>query len=340
MHVLSKIGQSMTATHKLDDIFEQLYDNVNLLMNAEGLYVGLFDKKENALRFDWYIERGRKLDSFTLSLDNKKSWMIWSFLNKKTLKINDIEKEYKKYIKGIAATRGELMHSAMYAPLMVEGEVIGVFSIQAKGKNAYTDVHKDLLQTLASYLAIAIKNATKTKQLAKLNKILKTKSEHDGLTGIPNRRLFDEKCNNLCTESLNHQREISVMIIDIDDFKDFNDQYGHLVGDEVVKSVAEILAKQKRNEHDFVARYGGDEFIAILPNTVKEDAVVFADAFRNSLLTVNKKLNIDTRVTVSIGIASTIPTEKESKKKLIYTADNQLYLSKANGKNQTSAVRF
>ncbi len=340
MHVLSTIGQAMTSTHKLDDIFEQLYDNVNLLMNAEGLYVGLFDEKENALRFDWYIEKGKKLDSFTLSLDNQKSWMVWSYLNKQAIKINDIEKEYKKYIKGLAATRGELMHSAMYAPLMVEGEVIGVFSIQAKEKNVYNDVHKDLLQTLASYLAIAIKNATKTKQLAKLNEMLKEKSEHDGLTGIPNRRLFDEIYEKLWTQSLNNEEELSVMIIDIDNFKDFNDQYGHLIGDEVVKSVAELLSKQKRDHHDFVARYGGDEFIAILPNSTKEDAEIFANKLRESLLVVNENLDIDTKVTISIGIASMVPSVDESKQKLIYTADNQLYLSKANGKDRSSSIRF
>lgn len=339
MHVLSKIGQSMTSTHQLDDIFEQLYDNVNLLMNAEGLGVGLFDPDEKVLRFDWFIERGVRLDPFKLSLDNKKSWTIWSFLNKQTLKINDVKKEYKKYIKGVASSRGDLMHSAMFAPLMVEGEVIGVFSIQARERNAYTEAHKDLLQTLASYLAIAIKNATKTKQLAKLNKMLKEKSEHDGLTGIPNRRLFDEIYDKLWMESLEKQRCLSIMIIDIDDFKEFNDQFGHLVGDEVVKSVASLLAKYKR-EIDFVARYGGDEFVAVLPSCDKEYVQSFADKLKENLLRVNEELDIPSKVTVSIGIAMTVPNKDVLKEKLIYTADNQLYLSKAEGKNRSSCLEI
>jgi len=339
MHVLSKIGQTMTSTHDLDEIFEQLYDNVNLLMNAEGLGVGLYDKEQHALIFDWYIENGQKMDPFHLSLDNDKSWTVWSFKNKKTLKINDVEKEYKRYIKGISSTRGDLMHSAMYAPLLVEGEVIGVFSIQAKEKNAYSDTHKDLLKTMASYLAIAIKNAMKTIELDKLNKMLKTKSEHDGLTGIPNRRLFDDTYLTLWTHAIKHSEPLSVMIIDIDNFKDFNDQYGHLVGDQVVKSVASTLLDLKSGD-DFVARYGGDEFIALLPHRTKEEALAYADKLKEALLGVNKALKIDTVVTVSIGVATSIPSEDVLKEKLIYTADNQLYLSKANGKNQCSIIEL
>lgn len=338
MHVLSNIGQSMTATLKLDDILDKLYDNVNLLMSAEGLYVGIFDEKENLLRFDWNIEHGKMLDSFTLSLENEKSWLVWGFLHNQTVRINDIEKEYKKYIKGLASTRGELMYSAMYSPLMVEGEVIGMFSIQTKDKNAYTETHKDLLKTLSAYLAIAIKNANKSKQVANLNKLLKIKSENDGLTGIPNRRLFDEVYNKLWIDSINTKSTLSVLIIDIDNFKDFNDTYGHLIGDEVVKSVAEILHMQIRNDTDFVARYGGDEFVAILPNTDMEDAVTFAEGLSKSLEEINTKLNIEIKVTLSIGIACTVPKEETDKQSLIYTSDNQLYLSKANGKNQVSAT--
>lgn len=340
LHVLSKIGQSMTASLDLNDILNQLYNNVNLLMNAEGLYVGLFNKKTSKLQFNWNFENGTKLDSFELALDDKNSWMVWSFVNKKTIKINDIEQEYKKYIECRTEPSGILMHSAMYSPLIIEGEVIGVFSIQSKEKDAYTESHNDLMQTLSSYLAIAVKNAAKTKELAKLNKRLKTKSEHDGLTGISNRRLFDETYEVEWLNSLEKESALSVLIIDIDNFKEFNDQYGHLIGDEVVKSVAQILAVQQRNEDDFVARYGGDEFVAILPHTTKEEATVFGEKFSASLQHINTTLNIDIEVTVSIGIATTIPNKMQSKKNLIYTADNQLYLSKANGKNQISAIHL
>ena len=340
MHVLSNIGQAMTSTHVLSQIFEQLYENVNLLMHAESLGVGLYDEETNSLRFDLFIERGTLLESFSLSLENKKSWSVWSFLNQKVIKVNDVEKEYKKYISGLSSTRGSLMHSAMYAPLMVEGEVIGVFSIQAQEKNAYTDTHQDLLQTLSSYLAIAIKNATKTKQLAQLNLILKKLSENDGLTGIPNRRLYDDTFNKLWIDSIDNNKTLSIMMIDIDDFKDFNDHYGHLIGDEVIKKVALLLDNQRRNPNDFVARYGGDEFVILLPECEIEDANQFAENLKIKLTDVNNEFDFKEAVTISIGIATTKPNAHKSKEVFMSIADSRLYICKENGKNKISSTIY
>jgi diguanylate cyclase (GGDEF)-like protein len=329
MHVLSDIGQAMTSTHKLSDIFEQLYQNVNLLMNAESLGVGLYDEKENGLRFDLFIEKGKYLDSFTLSLENKKSWSVWCYLNKQTVKINDIEKEYLKYIEGLASTRGDLNYSAMYAPLMVEGEVIGVFSIQTRERNAYSENDKDLLQTLASYLAIAIKNATKTIQLAELNQTLKNLSEQDGLTGIPNRRLYDEMYDKIWANSINRNDRLTVLMIDVDDFKSFNDQYGHLVGDEVVKKVARYLFDQKKSNEDFVARYGGDEFIMLLPRYTEDEINQYVEEIKDGLNRLNDELKPNEKVTISIGMASAQPTSLMNKDKLVEKADRDLYIKKA-----------
>jgi diguanylate cyclase (GGDEF)-like protein len=332
MHVLSDIGQAMTSTHKLSDIFEQLYQNVNLLMNAESLGVGLYDEKENGLRFDLFIEKGKYLDSFTLSLENKKSWSVWCYLNKQTVKINDIEKEYLKYIEGLASTRGDLNYSAMYAPLMVEGEVIGVFSIQTRERNAYSENDKDLLQTLASYLAIAIKNATKTIQLAELNQTLKNLSEQDGLTGIPNRRLYDETYQAMYHKALNNNEELSVMMIDVDNFKNFNDQFGHLVGDEVIKKVARYLYDNRQNSNDFVARYGGDEFVVLLPRVSKQQVDLYAYQLVENINQLNSTLEPQDRITFSIGTATLDPKNPVTQDQLISEADEMLYKDKAQNK--------
>jgi diguanylate cyclase (GGDEF)-like protein len=340
LHVLSNIGQTMTSTHVLSDIFKQLYENVNLLMSAESVGVGLYDATMKALRFDLFIEKGKLLDSFSLSLENEKSYHVWSFLNKQTLVINDFEKDYKKYLKGSSSVLGDPMRSAMYAPLISEGEVIGVFSIQTKEKNAYTDTHKDLLQTLASYLAIAIKNAIKSRELAILNEKLKAMAEQDGLTGIPNRRLFDTTYDRLWNEALENQEQISILMIDIDNFKDFNDHYGHLTGDEVIIKVANLLYDERRNKNDFVARYGGDEFVMLLPNCALDQASEFAYKIKQSITSLNTKLNTKAQIAISIGVATTTPNAKKSKERFISISDVQLYICKANGKNQISTIDY
>ncbi len=340
MHVLSTIGQTMTKTHELSDIFEQLYENVNMIMPAECLGVGLYDESINGLRFDLFIENNRMLESFTLSLNNKNSWSVWSFLNKKAIKVNDVQKEYKKYIKALSSTRGELMHSAMYAPLMVEGEIIGVFSIQAKEKNMYSDTHQDLMQTLTSYLAIAIKNAMKTKQLDELNRKLKVLSEKDGLTGIANRRLFDDMYDQLWINAQTLKQPLVLMMIDIDNFKAFNDHYGHLTGDEVVKHVAQLLAQSGRDERDFVARYGGDEFVVLMPECRIGEAHEIASIMAKNIQSIHQELGINDPVTVSIGVAETIPSAHKAKDAFMSVADHQLYKSKTNGKNTISLITY
>lgn len=340
MHVLSKIGQSMTATHKIDEIFEQLYENVNKLMHVQSLGVALYDESHKQLIFDLLIEKGEKQDSLSLDLDNKKSWAVWSFVNQKTLRINDAEKEYKKYIEDVASSRGELMLSAMYAPLIIEGETLGVLTIQTKEVNAYSSQDEVLLETLASYLAIAIKNALRSKELAVLNSKLKELSELDGLTGIPNRRLFDEKYETLWHQAKEAKECISLLMLDIDYFKNFNDNYGHLIGDDVVVKVAKHLMTKKRNNQDFVGRFGGDEFIILLPNCNISEVREYANHLKESIIELNKAFEVSDQVTLSIGVAVTHPDDKKTMAEFLELADHQLYISKENGKNRITIQTY
>ena len=340
MRVVSKIGQTMTATHKLSEIFDQLYKQVNQLMDAQSLGVALYDQDNQKLVFELLIENGQAQETLALSIDNKKSWLVWSFLNKKTLRINDAEAEYKKYLEDVSNSRGELMLSAMYAPLMIEGQPLGVLTIQSKEKNQYHEQDEVLLETLASYLAIAIKNAIKSKELAVLNAKLKTLSELDGLTGIPNRRLFDEKFEELWQLMMAEKNPLSLIMLDIDFFKNFNDQYGHLVGDEVVIKVAHHLQTMKRHSLDFVGRYGGDEFVMILPNCGSKEANTYAKSLKESIIKLNQEFHVEDLVTLSIGVSTTHPSKKKSKEVFLDKADHELYMSKENGKNRISSSTY
>ncbi|PAT01132.1 hypothetical protein CI105_08355 [Candidatus Izimaplasma bacterium ZiA1] len=337
MKVLSKIGQAITSTRNIEKIFENLYKNVNHLMPADSLTLGLYNPETNKLHFDLSIEKGEYLEVYSMELNHKNSWTVWCYNNKKTVRINDFETEYHDYIESEGESDGDEMNSAIFTPLVFEDEVIGVFTVQAEKRNSYTEADEILLFTLSSYLAIAIKNASKTKELAKLNEKLKIKSEQDGLIGIANRRLFDEKYTESWEVSVKNKENLLIMMMDIDNFKDLNDKYGHLTGDEVLKAVGKILEEEK-DENSFVARYGGDEFVAIFSQTSKSRFMEFDNRFRTKLFDLNITLNIKTKINVSIGVALITPKKEDNMKTLIYSADEQLYSSKANGKNQTSFI--
>ena len=339
MQVLSNIGRSMTATHDLNDIFKQLYDNVNQLMVADTLALGFYNPNTQTIDMDLYIERNMPQDSFSLALDNQTSLSVYCFLNQETIHMNDVRKEHKSYTKGVSTSRGNLMLSAMYAPLVVEGEAIGMVSIQAQHSHAYNDMDKLLLETLASYLAIAIKNAKHTKELAILNRKLKSLSELDGLTGIPNRRLFDETFANLWNDAMHKAQPLSMLFVDIDDFKDFNDLYGHLTGDEVLIKVAQYLQNNKEKEY-FVARYGGDEFVMLLPNTSLKEATQYATNLRESIASIKHLEHLDASITVSIGLATKESYQEIQPEVFFKFVDQQLYESKNQGKNTVTSQSY
>lgn len=180
----------------------------------------------------------------------------------------------------------------------------------------------------------------KTEELAKLNDKLKILSEKDGLTGVANRRLYDEMFPKMWNQSIDSNQPLSLMIIDIDNFKDFNDHYGHMTGDEVIKKVASLLNDGRRNEDDFVARYGGDEFIMLLPQCALDEANQLAMKLQQDLHSINETFNTKKDVTISIGIASTQPNSHKAIDNFVSLADLQLYASKESGKNKISSTVY
>ncbi len=339
MKVLSDIGRGMTATNNINEIFNQVYDNVNKLMNADALLLGFHNEADKSLDFNLNIENNVRLDKFSLDLKNEHSLSVHSFLKQRSIKIDNIKKDYKHYIKNISTTRGELMHSSMYAPLIVEGNAIGVVSIQAKQKATYNDMHKVLFETLASYLAIAVNNALHSKELAKLNKKLKNLSERDGLTGVPNRRVFDELYASIWKNEKSPNDILSVLFIDIDNFKDYNDNYGHLVGDEVIIKVAKCL-EQNVGDEQFLARYGGDEFVVLLPGLNKQEATEVAKQLKAKITNMNKNQNINASLTISMGIGTVCLNDVTEPLDFLEFVDAQLYESKKRGKNKLTAKDF
>jgi len=175
------------------------------------------------------------------------------------------------------------------------------------------------------------------KQLEASNKKLQKLSMQDGLTGIANRRHFDDQLDSEIKNAKNNQTPVTLILLDIDFFKFFNDNYGHQLGDECLKEVAGLLEKACFNPQDLAARYGGEEFVVLLPGTTEKDALQVANRFADLL----SKANIEHKhseaadcVTVSIGIATCDKGSNYDAKNLIEDADKALYRAKENGRNR------
>jgi len=174
-------------------------------------------------------------------------------------------------------------------------------------------------------------------EIRKLQDELKKISVKDSLTGIYNRRGFEEMSNRNLKDSLRNKNNVSIIMVDIDRFKLYNDTYGHQAGDECLKEIAEKLEESCKRSMDIVARYGGEEFIILLPDTDLDGARMVAKKINKNIQDMkieHVKSEHGEIVTVSIGVASDIPKDEKSLEKLIGLADKMLYLAKESGRNR------
>ncbi len=177
-----------------------------------------------------------------------------------------------------------------------------------------------------------------TCELEEKNKILNNLANIDGLTEIYNHRYFQNSLDNEISRALRNETQISLLLIDIDFFKKFNDTYGHQVGDFILKEFSATL-KQEIRKYDTLARYGGEEFTVILPDTSAEDALIVAEKLRKA---VDDKIYADAtedyHITASFGVSTGTPVTDDtfSKSNLIKQADDALYDAKEAGRNRVS----
>ena len=158
----------------------------------------------------------------------------------------------------------------------------------------------------------------------------------DGLTEVANRRRFDEYLEQEWRRAGREQTSITLILCDIDYFKNYNDQYGHQAGDVCLRQVAQAISETLHRPADLVARYGGEEFAIVLPNTVSAGAVHVAELIQlqiNQLEILHAQSRVSSQVTLSLGIGSYIPTPSEDSHLFIAAIDRALYQAKAEGRN-------
>ena len=177
----------------------------------------------------------------------------------------------------------------------------------------------------------------RTQELAEANRRLTALSESDGLTGVANRRCFDQVFEHEWRRAQRRGESLTVGLIDVDFFKAYNDHYGHLQGDEVLQRVASALQGVMGRAEDLLARYGGEEFAVILPGLHRQEAAVMAERLKGAVaeLRIPHQAAGDTGViSISGGLVALIPDPKSDRQQLLSTADQLLYAAKARGRNQ------
>lgn len=222
-------------------------------------------------------------------------------------------------------TRGRNIRSLLCVPLLVKGKSHGCVLIEHSIPEAFDEDNVRLLEIITQQISIAIDNARLYEQLQEL-------ANTDGLTQVYNRVFFQNRLQDELEQAQQMGYEVSVILYDIDNFKRFNDTYGHLFGDIVLKTLAQLVKESIRKD-DIVARFGGEEFIILLPHTGKDLAYEKAEELRKKIseLTIQDK-DAAVSVTVSMGV-STFPTLAQTELTLLNSADEALYAAKNSGKN-------
>ncbi|MEK6699735.1 MAG: diguanylate cyclase [Nitrospirota bacterium] len=223
----------------------------------------------------------------------------------------------------------EGIRSVLAVPISSRGTAFGAIAVYSDRKNRFSEQDEELLATIGSQVGVAVENARlyeKTLELA----------HEDALTGLANRRRLMEVLSKEVTRASRYNTPLSMLMIDLDRFKQFNDAYGHLKGDELLKKFAALLMKKIRST-DTAGRYGGEEFCLALPNTPIKGAVVIAERIRKAV--EGLKINVENNsspvgATISIGVAEF--AQRETDEDLIRAADAALYRAKQSGRNKVT----
>ena len=230
------------------------------------------------------------------------------------------------------------LESYIGVPVKLDGKVYGTlnFSSPAPRERKFQDIDVDALQLMASWVSTELSRLHYVDQLKRANSQLEILVTRDSLTNLNNRRSFQSKIEQLANLSRRGHTPLSIVLLDIDHFKDYNDKYGHLDGDHILVELADILTKNCRDS-DVIARFGGEEFAILLHNTNRQGAQQLCSEILQSLETHSWEKD---KITASFGIATQLIDQLDDRPlqdictEIIRRADTALYYSKEHGRNQ------
>ncbi len=320
--IIEKINKSLDMDATVDALVSVAFSGI---ANSRGTcFLYLFDHQEQSLTLYKTKKDDKRLVIKSKAGDIFDQWVV-RHLN--CLWVEDAKKDFRFDADRIGNAENRPIGSLISVPLITGRTLQGILRLDNPQPDFYSLDDLRFLTAVADIGAVALDNNAlfeKTKELA----------IHDGLTGLFAKGYFFERLKEECRRGLRQNRIFSLLMIDIDHFKLYNDRFGHPAGDIVLQTIARTMTEFFREKTALTGRFGGEEFCVILSESPKEEAAALAEGLRGHIEAQTVLLrNQETRVTVSIGVAS-FPQDARDEAELVIKADKAMYAAKQGGRNR------
>lgn len=347
LETISVIGRELNSTQDLDKICKEIVKALQRFFPSEAVAVFLAEgSRENLIPDSVKVAAtagyDAEIDPEGIVLKISKPAVIGalntqdnisrgavpnSIISRKPINIKQVEEDIR-YVENLAGIRSELA-----VPMIVQDRVVGAIDIQSPVPARFTSESKKTITALANHAATAVENAM-------LHSRILGFARKDKLTGLGNLRFFEEKLEEEFMRTDRSNFPFSLIMMDIDDFKNYNDSWGHLMGNTLLKTVVKAMNSAIR-EVDVLIRYGGEEFVCILPFTGEQEASEIAERIRkrvveSSYVIPHSEQQPLGKVSISLGV-STYITDVRDRNLLLKYADQRMYMAKRAGKNKVLA---
>jgi len=332
LYSLYNISKVLSTTFETEQLLKEIVKKISSDFSIEDVSIMLLDDKTQELFVASNTDcLSEEICEYSSSKRHKVGEGLygWPAMSGKARLIRDVHTE--KDILPDDMPRSDIQ-SIIIVPFEVRGKILGLLCGYKKAPKSFEQGDLSLLSAVAEQVALALENA-------RLYKETKMMAITDGLTGLYNKRFFIARLKEEIKRADRYDRPLSLLIMDIDYFKHYNDTHGHQGGDEILRQFADVIAKTKRNS-DVAARYGGEEFVIISSETSKEQAVSMAERIRKVILEypfTRKETQPGGNLTTSIGVA-TFREDAKDDDELVKKADDALYRAKESGRNRVVAA--
>lgn len=317
LEILFEVSRMIQTTLKKEEVFERLLDLIRQAVPYESATLFLWDA--SAERLQAVQQRGHFVDLIGgVRFDHGEGFSGWVAKQRKPVLLTELSRGRRH--------DDAVMGSFLSVPLVVQGDLIGVLNVSHSEPRSFDADHLRLLSLIAGQAAATIQRLLMYEDMRRL-------AITDDLTNICNRRHFLECLQNEIDRARRYETPFSVLFLDIDNFKEINDSFGHHVGDRILAELGSVL-KYWARKSDLVARYGGEEFAILLPMTDKSRARCAAERLRVRI--EKHTFYRRKKLTVSIGIAG-FPEDGESAEQILGRVDEALYMAKQTGRNRSCA---